>query len=396
MVPSTTNTARRSICLAIDASNLLVGGGVTHLVEVLKVADPTDSGFERIIVWAGAATLARVEDRPWLEKRSDPALEANRLTRLVWQRWTLPTLLQEAKADLLWVPGGAIGTRFNPVVTMSRNMIPFEWIEIRRYGFSLSALRVLLLRWVQSRSFRRADGTIFLTRYAFDNVTKITGPLAGETSIIPHGVDTRFRMDPRRQRSAGELTAADPLRVVYVSTVDEYKHQWNVVDAIGRLRREGIPVRLDLYGSARPSTMRRLTEAMKRVDARGEFIRYWGGVDYREIHKCYAAADVCVFASSCENMPNILIESMAAGLPIACSDRGPMPEVLGDAGVYFDPEKPATIADALRKLAASPKLRAEKASAASAAASAFSWSRCTRETLAFLAAVARTRGTRRQ
>jgi glycosyltransferase involved in cell wall biosynthesis len=378
----------RTTRLVIDASNIRVGGGVTHLVEFLREADPTSHGFEGIVVWACNATLAHIEDRPWLEKRSDPALEAHLLRRLVWQRWTLPKLLRTAKTDLLLVPGGSIVARFHPVVTMSRNMLPFEWRELGRFGFSLTTLKLALLRWNQSLSFKRADGTIFLTRYAFDTVTKITGPLTGEVSIIPHGVDKRFRMDPRLQRSAAELTTADPLRVVYVSTVDEFKHQWHVVEAIGSLRKEGIPIRLDLYGSARASTLPRLTEAMRNADPRGEFIRYWGGVDYKEIHQCYAAADVCVFASSCENMPNILIESMAAGLPIACSDRGPMPEVLGDAGIYFDPENPASIADAVRALASSPELRAEKASAASAAASEFSWSRCTRETFEFLEAVA--------
>jgi glycosyltransferase involved in cell wall biosynthesis len=381
--------AQRSIRLAIDASNIRVGGGVTHLIELLRQADPALHGFERIAVWACAATLARIEDRPWLEKRTDPALEANLLKRLVWQRLVLPTLVEAVKADLLLVPGGSIVAGFRPVVTMSRNMLPFEWPELSRFGFSLTTLKLVLLRWNQGFSFKRADGTIFLTRYAYDAVTKVTGSLQGKTSIIPHGVDTRFRLSPRRQRTVGELTTFDPLHVVYVSTVEEFKHQWHVVDAIGRLRQEGIPIRLDLYGSARASTLPRLTRALKKADPHGEFIRYWGGVDYEEIHKCYAAADLCVFASSCENMPNILIESMAAGLPIACSDRGPMPEMLGNAGVYFDPENPASIADAVRKLAANPELRAEKASAASAAAAEFSWSRCTRETFDFLATVVR-------
>jgi glycosyltransferase involved in cell wall biosynthesis len=184
------------------------------------------------------------------------------------------------------------------------------------------------------------------------------------------------------------LSLLDPLRVVYVSTVEVFKHQWCVVEAIGRLHDEGLPIRLDLYGSARASLLSRLTKAIDRVDPSRKFIRYWGEMDYKEIDRCYAAADVCVFASSCENMPNILIESMAAGLPIACSSRGPMPEILGDAGVYFDPEKPASIADAVRQLALDPGLRAEKAAAASKAALQFSWSRCADETFDFLASVA--------
>jgi glycosyltransferase involved in cell wall biosynthesis len=73
-----------------------------------------------------------------------------------------------------------------------------------------------------------------------------------------------------------------------------------------------------------------------------------------------------------------------------------MPEVLGDAGVYFDPEKPESIADAVRRLALDPRLRAEKAAAASAAALKFSWSRCARETLDFLTEVAGAGLTRRK
>jgi glycosyltransferase involved in cell wall biosynthesis len=389
MEPIRRITPQRAIRLAIDASNIRVGGGVTHLVQLLRESDPASHGFEKIFLWACAATLARIEDRPWLEKRSDPALEADLPTRIVWQRRRLPRQLGEAKADLLLAPGGSIVPKFSPVVTMSRNMLPFEWNELSRFGFSLSTLKLAILRLNQSYSFKRADGIIFLTRYAYDAVTKVTGSLKGKTTIIPHGVDTRFRMGPRYQRAADEFTVSNPLRVVYVSTIDEFKHQWNVVEAIGRLRKEGLPIRLDLYGSARPSTLPRLTQAMRRVDSEGQFVRYWGDVDYGEIHKCYAAADLCVFASSCENMPNILIESMAAGLPIACSSCGPMPEMLGDAGVYFNPEDSLSIADAVRKLATSPQLRTAKAAAAFAAASQFSWSRCATETFEFLATVAR-------
>jgi glycosyltransferase involved in cell wall biosynthesis len=88
-------------------------------------------------------------------------------------------------------------------------------------------------------------------------------------------------------------------------------------------------------------------------------------------------------------MPNVLLEGMAAGLPIACSDRGPMPEVLGGAGVTFDPERPEDIARALRTLAEDDALRRRCAEAASERARLFSWQRCARETLAFIAATQR-------
>jgi glycosyltransferase involved in cell wall biosynthesis len=349
------------------------------------VADPDRHRFERIFVWACAATLARIEDRPWIEKCSHPAMEKDLLTRTLWQRWKLDNFIKAIGADLLLVPGGSIATSFRPVVTMSRNMLPFEWRELKRFGFSAMAFRLILLRWTQSTSFKRADGTIFLTNYAFNAIIRVTGQLKGKTLVVPHGVHPRFRRSPRPQKKLSEFVSTEPLRVVYVSTVDVFKHQWSVVEAIGRLHEEGIPIRLDLYGSARAGALHRLTSALNRVDPQGAFVQYWGEVDYSEIDTCYAAADLCVFASSCESISNILLESMAAGLPIACSDRGPMPEVLGDAGVYFDAENPESIADAIRELAVAPELRAEKAAAASSAALEFSWLRCADETFGFLA-----------
>lgn len=379
----------RAVRLAIDASNIRAGGGVTHLVEVLRAADPSAHGFERVSVWACAATLAQLADRPWLDKRTDPVLEENFLRRALWQRTRLDKLTAKEGADLMFVPGGSIFTRMRPVVTMSRNMLPFEWRELRRFGFSLMTLKLLLLRWTQAASFKKADGTIFLTRYAHDAVVGSTGPLKGRTSIIPHGINSRFRRAPRPQRSLEALGPGGRIRIIYVSMVDVYKHQWTVAEAVGRLRREGLPVELYLYGPARASVLPRLEAALELVDPKGEFAYYKGPVDHKEVDQSYASADIGIFASSCENMPNILLESMAAGLPIACSDRGPMPEVLGGGGVYFDPEDASSIADAVRVLINDPELRAGKARAAFEAAQAFTWERCAADTFAFLAEVAR-------
>ena len=83
-------------------------------------------------------------------------------------------------------------------------------------------------------------------------------------------------------------------------------------------------------------------------------------------------------------MPNILLETMAAGLPIACSNRGPMPEVLGDSGLYFDPEQPMEIFNALETLINNPQLRLEKANASFVEVQKYSWSSCANETFSFL------------
>ena len=88
-------------------------------------------------------------------------------------------------------------------------------------------------------------------------------------------------------------------------------------------------------------------------------------------------------------MPNILIEAMASGLPIACSDCGPMPEVLGANGVYFDPEKPDQIAKSLQILIENRSLREASAWEAYTKAQSYSWDKCARETFSFIVNVAK-------
>jgi glycosyltransferase involved in cell wall biosynthesis len=176
--------------------------------------------------------------------------------------------------------------------------------------------------------------------------------------------------------------------LLYVSILDVYKHQEQVVQAVALLRQEGLPVKLDLVGPAYPPVLSRLTAMLRQLDPQGNFINYAGPLPYAEMPGVNRDADGFVFASSCENMPNILLEAMASGLPIACSGRGPMPEVLGEAGVYFDPEDPTSIAAALRELLSSPELRARWAQAAYQRARGFSWEQCAQQTLEFLAQVA--------
>jgi glycosyltransferase involved in cell wall biosynthesis len=373
--------------LGIDASNIRNGGGLTHLAQLLAAADPQAHGFEAVIVWASRATLARLEDKSWLWKRHEPALERRYPVRVWWQGTRLTGRLRAERCDLLFVPGGAFLTGFRPVVAMSQNLLPFEWRELWRYGCSLTTLRLLLLRGSQSRSFRSASGMIFLTRYAQEAVRAVTGSLTGASDVIPHGLEASFFRRERVHRPIEQCTASDPLRILYVSIIDLYKHQWHVAAATAQLRSEGLPVSLTLVGPAYPPALKRLRRTLARHDPRGEFIHYAGFVDHAELPARYAAAELCVFASSCENMPNILLEGMAGALPIACSNRGAMPEVLGDAGVYFDPEDPASIARALRELSGSSLLRRQRAHAALVRASQFSWTRCAQETFGFLARV---------
>ena len=379
--------------VVIDASNLRAGGGLTHLLSLLTAASPGRHGIDAVDVWSARATLDRLPSRPWLTARHHPALDRSLPERLWWQRVELP---RRVAGGLLFAPGGATASPVRPRVVMCRNMLPFEAAERARFGRSATRARLELLRVAQSWQFTGADGVIFLTRYARDQVLAQLARPPRRHTIIPHGVDPSMRLPPRAQRRSDDLSLADPLRLLYVSTVSPYKHFAAVADAVHTLRSSGVPVAMDFVGpSDDPASERALTGRLAKYDPAGEYLTWRGGLPHAEVAASYRRAEAFVYASSCENLPNILIEAMAAGLPIASSSRGPMPEVLGDAGVYFDPEDPATLVRQLRALVGSAELRAELAQRAFERAAAYSWDRCAEETFAFLSEVLRGAGTGR-
>ncbi|MBE1425959.1 glycosyltransferase involved in cell wall biosynthesis [Desulfomicrobium macestii] len=380
--------------LCIDASNIRLGGGVTHLVELLNAADPNKHGINNVIVWGGKNTLAKLPERSWLNKINPDVLNRGLLHRILWQRFSLSRLARDASCDVLFVPGGSYAGNFWPIVTMSQNLLPFEWAELRRYGCSFNTLKYFLLRYTQSSSFQNSDGVIFLTEYAKHSVQDVTGYLSSETVVIPHGLNFRFQINPKVQHPIANYSDSNPFSLLYVSIIDQYKHQWHVVEAVHKLRQSGLPIILNFVGPAYPPSLNRLQSAINQYDPEKCWVKYYGSVPYEFLHDIYAQADLGIFASSCENMPIILLETMAAGLPVACSNRGPMPEVLGNAGLYFDPENPATLSKTILDFINSPLLRNEKAYSSFARSQQYSWSRCADQTFAFFSSIANKKRTK--
>jgi len=245
-----------------------------------------------------------------------------------------------------------------------------------------------MLRFSQGRAFRNANGLIFLSSYACSEITRKAGILKGEKTIIPHGIEERFFRSPRPQKLLSHCSQENPFRLLYVSVVDVYKHQWLVARAVADLRKQGFPVELEFVGPAYPPALRRLEKTIRTLDPEGRFLHYRGPTPYEKLHLHYHKSDLFLFASTCENLPNIVLEAMASGLPIACSNRGPMPEILGDGGLYFDPQNVEEMTVSLAKLLEQADLREKLANRTYARAQAYTWERCANETYDFLAKVA--------
>lgn len=368
--------------VALDASRNRSGGAKAHLLGILGAIDPRDHGIAHVHVWSYLKLLESIPDAPWLIKHAPPALERSLAHQLWWQYRQLPKEIRKHGCDILLSTDAGSVCRFSPAVVMSRDMLSFEAGEMKRFGLSMMWVRLLLLRFMQVGSLQRAAGALFLTQYASEVIQRFTGRLR-RVRIIPHGISEQFRMSTRRSWVDSDTA----VNCLYVSNADLYKHQWHVVRAIARLRRTGHRVRLTLIGGGSGAAETLLNDSVAEEDPFGDFVTRLDSVPHHEIPSHLAKADIFVFASSCENMPNTLVEAMASGLPIACSNRGPMPEILMDSGAFFDPESPQSIADAIAKLLSDKNLRNDFAAKSKALSNQYSWSRCARETWRFLADV---------
>lgn len=370
--------------IGINASRARSGGARAHLIGILQALDPARFGIDEVHVWSYRDLLDDLPKAPWLRGHSPAPLAGSLASQMAWERWSLPRELERTGCDVLMnVDAGSV-CRFRPSVTMSQDMLSYEPGEMDRWPMSLFKLRLIALLHVQNAALRDADVALFLTDYA----RQVIGASAGRmraTQVIPHGIPDRFRNIENRPWPASR----EEINCLYISPLWLFKHQWIVVEAIAMLRREGLPVTLTLAGGEMEDARQRLDEAVARFDPDGTFVRQLGQVPPDALPGLMRESDLFVFASSCENMPITLLEGMAAGLPIVSSDRGPMPEVLGDAGVYCDPEDPVSVADAIRTLIGDAQLRHNLASRARERAAQFTWQRCSDETFTLLAQTAR-------
>ena len=367
--------------LGIDASRNRSGGAKAHLIGVLSECNPTQCNLNEVHVWAFRSLLDQLPDYPWLVKHNPVALERSLIKQLFWQATKLAGEVKSAGCDILFTTDASTLCDFKPMVVLSQDMLSYEPGIMRYFGWGYARLRLLAILVLQNLAFKRAAGVIFLTRYAGKVIQHSCGPLPA-VAYIPHGVDAAFKQTQalRSWPTVGER----PIRCIYVSNAEMYKHQWVVVEAISLLRKRGYDLTLTLVGGGTGPAQRLLQRAIEDSDNDGKFVEQMAFLPHADLPALLADADLFVFASSCENMPVTLVEAMAVGLPIACSNRGPMQEVLADGGLYFDPEDAGSIGAALEQIIQSPELRMAIAQKAKVLSQQYNWKRCADETFTFI------------
>ncbi len=118
-------------------------------------------------------------------------------------------------------------------------------------------------------------------------------------------------------------------------------------------------------------------------------LRLLGWIEEADLPALYAEALAFVYPSEYEGFGLQLCEAMAAGCPVLASDRTCLPEILGPGGAIFSLDRPAELADWLRRVAGEPAVRAELTARGQARGAAFRWGKTAQATVRIYEALAR-------
>jgi glycosyltransferase involved in cell wall biosynthesis len=151
--------------------------------------------------------------------------------------------------------------------------------------------------------------------------------------VVPNPVDTTV-FHPGARSRGGEI------RLLNVGALAEKKRHADLLDAVALLRARGLPVTLDVVGDG---------ELAAELAARaGEGVRLLGARPPAEVAELMRAADLFVLPSRFENLPVVLLEALASGLPVVATAVGGVPEIVdAAAGRLVSPGGPAALADAI-------------------------------------------------
>lgn len=325
----------------INALSARLGGGQTYLLNLLKHF-PQENNWQVIVLVQPSFAL---DDLPQNVLRLEQASLENPLKRAVWEETCLPSLLRQHDIKLFFSPGGllprSLPSNMLTAVTF-QNMLPFDHEQRKKYPFGYRRLRDWLLERGLSSSMRRSDLVIFISEFASNFINHHLGELKGSSAVIPHGIDSSF-IASSEQLLPRPIWLPKEDYFLYVSFIDHYKAQIEVVQGFYIYRQQGGQGKLILVGSEYRPYADLVRQKITDLNLNNEVIMT-GNIPHTDLPGLYQHARINLFASFTENCPNILLEMMASGRPALVSNREPMNEFGADTVAYFDPLNPEDLA----------------------------------------------------
>jgi glycosyltransferase involved in cell wall biosynthesis len=366
--------AASTVRVLVNALHARTGGGVTYLRNMLPrlAADPELDvhlclhGEQAADMPGGDAVTAHLA-----------ACGAGFYTTLIWEQFGLPRLARRIGADVVFSPAN-FGPLWAPrPVVLLRNALDVGKTE-KRIG---KRLYWAVLSLMTTLSLRRAPAAIAVSDYARKALTRhVPERVADRVSVIPHGVDETFSPPPAEEAREDFLLAVGDLYV--------QKNFLALIEAMARLAVDRPGLCLKIAGRPIDPEYAAALEWAIAERGLGDAVELLGHVAPPDIAALYRRCAVFVFPSLVETFGNPLVEAMACGAPIVCSDAAAMPEVVGEAALLFDPGDVDALTARLQEVLADPDLQRDLGLRAQGRAKNYSWDETARRTATVLKASA--------
>jgi glycosyltransferase involved in cell wall biosynthesis len=355
-----------------------------------RIGRPTGVGRDLAQLLAGGNALDEARGHDVVLCTPEPVprqgTERLRITEAVgaghgtlWQQFTLPRLVRDARADVLFAPAYVAPLLTRTPVVVSIHDVSFaahpEWFGWRQR---------LRLRIGSTLSARKAVRILTFSEFSKREIVARLGADARKIEVTYHGVTTLAQARtgaPDSPASAPSIDGArDPGLVLFVGSLFNRRHVPATIDGFAHAAARHPHLRLEIVGHNRTrphedvAAMARRSPAANRIGIRSY-------VTDRELADCYARASAFVFLSSYEGFGMTPLEALAAGIPIVVLDTPIAREIYGDAAVYVPRPDPELIAGALEQVLFEPAERARQKSAAAVTLARYSWTDCARQTL---------------
>jgi glycosyltransferase involved in cell wall biosynthesis len=266
---------------------------------------------------------------------------------VLWQQLVLPRELRRVGAKLLWSPITTLPLACPvPAVVTVHDLSALLFPETHRLKVRWSVVPFL------RPTLERARVVVADSRATAGDLARHFPECAPRLRVVHPGIDADFRPASAEEVAATRAELAAPRGyVLFAGTLEPRKNLPGLLDAWERLRARGLVDEVPLllagpYGWRSRKLLRRI----ERLAPAG--VRYLGRLERAALVATVQAARAFVYPSLHEGFGLPPAEALACGVPTAVSDLSSLPEVVGDAGLRFDPYDPDTIADAIAQLLA--------------------------------------------
>jgi glycosyltransferase involved in cell wall biosynthesis len=303
-----------------------------------------------------------------------PVHARNRVQWVLGEQILLPRLAARAGVDLVHslASTAPLRGRFRRVVTVHD-------LIYARFPEAHSGIRDKGMSVLVPAAARRSDRVIVDSQSTRSDLVELLGLNPDRIDVVPLGLGALRREQPLPEAETRERLGLGRRAVLMsLSAKRPHKNLATLISALARIPRETRPMLvLPGYPTAYEDELRAHVARLGVTDD----VRLPGWLPRREVEGLWALARGFVYPSLYEGFGLPVLEAMARGVPVACSNASSLPEVAGDAALFFDPHDEKAIAAALMRLLADESARSHLVELGRERARQFTWERTARLTL---------------